>query len=1164
MRQLTAMVAHMGDLGGAAEVAASVAQIDDEGCGGNIDEEGGRTAVPAAARMRPVVKAIGTNVSDLVAVLCGTMKNANLFLNFGKQDDNNGENGFDADQSMDTVDLTKEGVDDGGGVEKSSLSSLSSKKHMTIDASQEAGGLGTLLLACSSNLPLQTPSYAALTLGVDVVAPSETHAGFAMRCVTLGLRLLGRDLDLALECISMSSSTTGGNASRDNNLDDGMAPGEREMMMSVEDKVALMKINENRRSHAELYGGARSGSRIDAYHRAKLTLRYFAHLCMIGIVTPDELVRLLVMLVECASKATTASSKCDGSDFVTLKSLARAGRLLASLVLSTIPYVMGAGDDDVRSQLADIVDAIDSNIVGEGSGYVSEYIPGTGIMSVLLKGELDDAPLTIAMVDENDDEGAEEEDEEEEEGDDKPAPCADTLQDLLRTVRKLVASYPSSDATRFALLDDAPWKALTMEVGGSDMEVEIISMTYKGEPLLLDLIGSDELRCISVPYLLSIERSNHGGTDENIEIRCGSLDGIVFGRLAIFDTYNEDGDDEEEGEEKKEANPNHDAYVQTYSLIDRFFLSDAVRDVLLCHRPMVSEAGADRNTVKEVAEQVWAVSHLFKPPPPSSCSVDMEGQASSKGIEYGIIETLLSLVVQTTPTNSSTPSASPLHSHIYLSRIILELTKLQPSLVPQAIVLAVSGMFNDFVPSLIPSARENLGHWFGFHLVNTGYQWPNAYWELWAPYAACAVTAGGNGKNSRGEFIKTSLHFMASLSSEGALSVVKECLPPGNDLVRSVLLLNESEEEEISSLERDLIHRMWNTFEEPDSIRQYLISDEVSVLNQSTVLVLENVDHKSVWWRARMTIRAVFHPARRDKLRMARVIHDAWKGNGSPYIDGMIHEDVDETEDLLADLSDAVPRFKPVILAALARDADAYDSISSRKLDDDELLLAGEVSILDELGSIIPHWDLAMTTALIECLTKSKIVSGMAVVKWALMGDIDSHWWKFVSLAIYNSISDACSSSVTAMMDLGGGIGMIVDDGRNDKNSAEAAALRLEEAIKSAVPLLRFVTESACQVLAACTTDEKVPLACADVADGMKRLLSATLFHLHSLVLLVPSSSDGVSGELSLSNIQTGLASMDADGKSLALLCQRALGSCKSEQGNVLLHSLSMALVTML
>jgi hypothetical protein len=140
---------------------------------------------------------------------------------------------------------------------------------------------------------------------------------------------------------------------------------------------------------------------------------------------------------------------------------------------------------------------------------------------------------------------------------------------------------------------------------------------------------------------------------------------------------------------------------------------------------------------------------------------------------------------------------------------------------------------------------------------------------------------------------------------------------------------------------------------------------------------------------------------------------------------------------------------------------------------------------------------------------------------------------------------------------------MILDDGHQDEDPAEAAILRLDEALKSMVPLLKFVTERACDLLAACSSDKKVPLGCADVTDGMKRLSSSILFQCHSHFLLPPSSDGGLSGELSLIHVLKGFDSMDADGKKLALQCQRAIGLCKGEQGKVLLNNLSLALETL-
>ena len=80
--------------------------------------------------------------------------------------------------------------------------------------------------------------------------------------------------------------------------------------------------------------------------------------------------------------------------------------------------------------------------------------------------------------------------------------------------------------------------------------------------------------------------------------------------------------------------------------------------------------------------------------------------------------------------------------------------------------------------------------------------------------------------------------------------------------------------EEISLIERDV------TAEDPESICQYLISDEVSESHHSAVLV-NNVDDsmhlKSVWWRTRLAVRALFHPIQREKLRMARAMQNEWK-----------------------------------------------------------------------------------------------------------------------------------------------------------------------------------------------------------------------------------------------------------------------------------------------
>ncbi|KAL7544919.1 hypothetical protein ACHAWF_008290 [Thalassiosira exigua] len=1122
-----------------------------------------------ATAMRPVVKAVGTNVSDLVEVLCGP-QNAPLFLKFGSDEPPTNditEKKEDNDEGMD-----EEGAEGGAESEGKEKDAAVNK----IDASQEAGELAMLAVSCASNLPLQTPSYAALTLGVDVKAPKETHAGFAGRCVTLAMRCLGRDLDFALECVS--SKGEGGDSARAD-----------ESNLTEEERVALLKSKEDQRCFADNYGGAGNGERIDAYYRAKLTLRYFAHLANVGIVSLEEggehsLLGLLESISEAASAAARRASATGDDGDERSRVLTRVARSLASLVLSTIPYLLPVAGGIARPRLEEMVEAIENNVLGRAVGYVSDYDPGSGSRSVLLKGELDD-PVVGAAVDEEEEDEEDDDDEEEDEG---PAPCADTLQDLLRTVRGLLASSASTSSTRFALLDDSPWTALQAEIapadgmeGMEDAEVEKVPLTYEGEPLSLDLVGGDEERCKSIPHLAS---GDEGGA---VKISCHSLDGIVFGRLAIFDAPpnpddDDDDDEDDDEEEAEESNPNLASYVKTFSLADRHFLSDAVRDVLLCHRPMVSDGGAERNGPKEVAEQVWAVSHLFKP---ASLSADVKVQdddqkqgaaaSASLGIEYGIVEAILSLIAQCTPPGALAPASSPLDSHLYLSRVLLELTKLQPSLVPRAIVLATSALFRDFIPSLTPAARENLGSWLAFHLANTGYQWPRAYWDHWAPYVNAA-------RNSRGEFVKATLWKLADTSSEGAASVAKECLPPGNSLFPALFSKQHSKEgREVSSAETDMINRLWNTSDDPENIRQYIISDELCIPRENGDS-LENTDnnmhHGSVWWRARLASRALFHPVTRDKERKVKIAERTWKercatdgSGGEDNGESGADEEVDEAEDLVADMIDAISRFKPVLLAALARDADAYDSIASGKVDDDALLLAGEVAILREVGGIILSRDLGTSTAAVECLMRDRIVSGLAVARWALQenGDaigsnIISQWWKYVSLACREAIQEACSRLEASRTDLGGGIGMIVDDGgQNNEDPVEAAALRLEEALKSVAPILKYVIERTCRVLSACNQDKKIPLTGADVVDGTKHLFHAVLFHFRSLVLAPLSKKEG-GAILTMANVQKGFASVDIDGEKLASELRSAAGLCVGEQARRLLQSLSLSLENIL
>merc|ERR1711957_701112 len=92
--------------------------------------------------------------------------------------------------------------------------------------------------------------------------------------------------------------------------------------------------------------------------------------------------------------------------------------------------------------------------------------------------------------------------------------------------------------------------------------------------------------------------------------------------------------------------------------------------------------------------------------------------------------------------------------HTYLSRVLLELTRLRPLLISPALAVAMTNVFGDYMPALVPIARDNISRWFAFHLTNTDYQWPSAYWQMLEPYATSTKPS------SRGEFARRAIQVM--------------------------------------------------------------------------------------------------------------------------------------------------------------------------------------------------------------------------------------------------------------------------------------------------------------------------------------------------------------------------------------------------------------------
>ena len=1075
LKQLTAMVAKMGDLiecAKNADVLVMTPSTDDK-IKVEDDSDGNEKNHISS---RAVVQAVAKNIQDLVAVVCKPA-NAPMFLKYTPPAETAG-----------MVSTTEEG----------------SQKRV-INAEEEAGPMATLVTSCAATLPLQSPSYTGLTLGIEEHAPDALEGatgeitsfkGFSQRCITMATRRLSSDLDKMCGVTFL--------------LDSGL------------ESFSETSSGDEQASPTENF--------VDAFQRCKLLLRYFSLLAKAGIVlgydenedTADDdnqismnnegpsrlsIAGLLKVLTIAAVKVYEASL-LESHSKAACQSFMNISVLLCTLILSTIPYTM----EYIPKEFMDFIWMKIEYIMKQ---YKSTYQPGSGIMTILLQKEIHEE--TFLKIDSDDDDEDEEEDDDEDEDDSNP-PCADTLQDLYRTVQKVLASFHGTNTTvtRYSLLVDSPWVCLKgkeqeyapmegdEEDAMKDQQSQASQLKYSGEAINISFEGN-----ILLPYLFSLD-GNSSGNDvmvngvsisTTVALQCPTLEGIIFGRISIFDPPPSDDDDDEDEEEKPE-NPHVEAYVKNFSLPDRFFLSEAVRDCLVCHKSSVNHAGLEKGSCKDVAEQIWGVCHLFQSatnssdlPMESEQGIDNQVASIEKGVEYGIIETMLSLIVQ---SPRHVDSSSPL-SHIYLSRVLIELTKFQPSLIPQCLVVAVAALFNDFLPSMSPLAKENLSQWLSFHLTNTDYQWPQAYWNAWTPFVTkgMASSEGQSKRNCRGEFVVSTLQFMGSnLSNPEALL---KGLPMNSELCDYIMgtpratVVTKSSALEDTQL--DLTDRIWIRSDDPDMIRDYITGDEIAESVQSDIDPGQNTDSDNMWWRTGLVVRSLLRPASRDNQKLESLIKEM------QGIEMGMYNEPDPKEDVVTDIGDILPRYKTVILAAIAQDIriqeENLDLQGETKKSESDMILSGEIFVLRQCESVLSYSTVILKSC-IEVLVSNEVVSPKSVICWSiggyepethLLNPIASGWWNFASSAVHIGLNKSMSHSGASGDMLSSDVGMIIDtggDGDDDAKAATPSIRRMNSAIDYIKPLLRFTSHRIQKYFESTDLAETMTHEKADLSEGLK------------------------------------------------------------------------------
>jgi len=1010
IQTLTSMIAQMGDWAAAVKRLTELEPMD---------------PTMMQQPQRGVVRILAKNIQDLVEFLC-TEKNAPLFLTFDKSP-------------------TSSSIQD------------------------VAGPLVTLIVSCSATMPTQTSCYAGLTLAVEeylaerqaIESESEAsstiqptwkfeYQGFAQRCIDYACHRLFTHVDTIL--------------------------GLHTTMMNPKDFEDIF---------------------VDTFLRCKLILRYLALLTQVGLLTSysgheetilsmhpsskDDLVmdesahpwetvstsmtltHVLVLLTQCAKNAATKTTSSTASHNL----WTNVSVLLSHLVLSTIPYGMSCIPSHVVYKILDEMESFlfsshNSTLVtnrGESSPrYKSPFAPGKGIHAILLEHEQKDDPIDPAMDDE-------EEEEEEEEEDEGPV-CADSLQDLFRTIRKLTQGFYDSMScssnnvlstmTQFCFLWDQPWACLSRPSSDTNTNMNLEEqdkspLVYTGKSMYMTLPHS----CQFASILLSVKNAEKQLTSSSFQ--CHRIDGVIFGRLAMFENLADEENEETGGSPQEEINEiltPMDSYIKTFKSTDRYFLNDVTRDVLIAYRPKVSDTGIEKGSCKEAAEQLWAVHFLFSPKDhPSHGSQDF-----IQGIEYGIIETLLALLIQSPSTTLS--NSCPL-SHIYLSRVVLELIKYQPQVITPCLAVAVSITFEHVIPTLTPQARENFTKWFAFHLNNTDYQWSSDCWNLWAPYAVKGLAtfhdqdaseeedAVHSKRNSRGEFVSDAVHFMMELVSSPDI-VATECIPHQRALVEFIgssfhesgSVANKASNPVIATVEKALMDKIWKQKEDPTSIADYLIKETASLCQDD-----------GAWLRTGMIIRSLFHPATSYRLRLDGYINSA--------LEDVSHtsSSEDNTNDVLRDIGDTLLRYKNVIIAAVTRDASGDDSEGnaiqvvkgffkgifhalSRNVTgeggnhespgndaDDDRKMEGHVFIITEVKKLLSFSD-SLFHACLVMLVKVDVVNEFSVLRWSL-GDtrlecspdnihrVSDQWWKQTAAAISIGVSTRMIATDPDVSDIG-------------------------------------------------------------------------------------------------------------------------------------------------
>jgi MIF4G like len=688
--------------------------------------------------------------------------------------------------------------------------------------------------------------------------------------------------------------------------------------------------------------------------------------------------------------------------------------LLCYCVLTTLPYVLSYIPSPLL--LENIVEPLESLEL-----YVSVFAPGLGSRSLLLRHEQSEGHDV--------DDEAQDDDDEEEDDDTTTNQVCDTFQDLFRCVKRLVKD-PDNCSIRFKLWTISPWSHQDYITPESKIPLAFLT-------------------CRSIPDILHKR--------EVKQFRPHGWDGwLIFGRLPIFgsplDDNVEDDDDDEENDMKDDLTPaNLKAYQQNYSLLDRYFIADSIRLCLLCHHCTITNAGVTRGSAKSTAQELWSISQLLG-------TTD-----GSQGLEYLCVETLMALILQAGP--------GPLPS-FYVSRVLLELVRAQPSVVPQALAVGASNLVQLYLPSLSPICRDQFAQWLTFHLTNTDYQWPKAYWDYWASH----VTQNHYSKrNSRGDFVLYALELMReNVSSLDTL--VTNCLPSNSTLIDHILQDISLLSNEKSETERELQRRIWEQKDDAKQVRSFL---ETWSQNDTP------------FWQTELIARVLLIPVENHRGQLCRNVREGLSSEISETGLGSQGEGntANSKEDTLVIVSENIIRFKGLIQEIIETETKEHADMNSMEEGSD---LLGCIKFLNTVGTMTSNYHVLLGGCL-KCFLENGIIGSNAVIQWSLGHSEASqvlHWWSYAVMAVrvgLEQVKDSSNDTTDFVID---------NSGENDSETIIGNAL-VHNMKDFAVPIVKNAVIQVCRKLSKISDVKKLTPMDVDLLEGLKHFFLESRLLIH-------------------------------------------------------------------